>query len=121
MESRSWKITAPLRALGRWARRLKRAVKILLTDPRLFAKKVVVKLLRKVGKIKIIKKALLLLVRPFPQFKARLKTMVNGRSGGDAGQNNGFGSYSYRDLSPRAQEIYRDLKNAIEQKQKQGK
>jgi O-antigen chain-terminating methyltransferase len=118
-ESRSWKITEPLRALGRW--RLKRAIKILLTDPRLFVKKIVIKLLRKVSKIGLIKRTFLLLVHPFPQLKARLKTIVHGSSGGNPGKNIGFGSDRDSDLSPWAQQIYKGLENAKKQKKKQGK
>ncbi|MRR15266.1 MAG: FkbM family methyltransferase [Deltaproteobacteria bacterium] len=115
--SRSWKWTGPLRFAGKALRRVgrggnARSILVLMNEPGRTARQMVFRLKRYGANHPRLKGVALLFLRPFPALKARLK-----RAGlAQAALLSSFTVSGPEQLTPRARQIYNDLKTAMKQR-----
>jgi len=123
LNSKSWKITYPLRLLlGRFARWFKTGTIAWITfapesRPRRVTRKLIIRAKEYLNKRPKLKSLVKFCLKPFPGLQERLKRV---------GNTNNYGVYhsessseiQYSNLSPTAKKIYNDLKRAIEERKK---
>jgi len=122
LNSRSWKITYPLRLLGRFARWFKTGTIAWITfspesRPRRVTRKIIIRAKEYLNKRQKLKSFVKICLKPFPGLQERLKKV---------GNTNDYGVYhsessskiQYLNLSPTAKKIYNDLKKAVEERKK---
>jgi FkbM family methyltransferase len=119
--SRSWRMTKPLRLTGKAVRWFVRGTVAWLTftpmsRPRRVVRQIVIHLKRYVSSHPGLKALALRLLTPFPGLKSRLK---NVGSPIPIAETLPISNDGRENLSPRARQIYSDLKCAIEQRQKE--
>jgi O-antigen chain-terminating methyltransferase len=114
MNSESWKITKPLRLAGKFARWFKTGIIAWLTfapqsRPRRVIKKILIKLKEELTKRPKFKCIINMCLKPFTKLENRLKKIGKESpiATADCSDNHLY-------LSPRAKQIYDDLKKAIE-------
>jgi O-antigen chain-terminating methyltransferase len=115
INSESWKITRPLRLAGKFARWFKTGIVAWLTfapqsRPRRVIKKILIKLKEELTKRPKFKCIINMCLKPFPKLENRLR-----RIGKESPVATADCSDNHLYLSPRAKQIYNDLKKAIEQ------
>jgi Methylase involved in ubiquinone/menaquinone biosynthesis len=122
LNSRSWKITYPLRLLGRFARWFKTGTIAWVTfapgsRPRRVTRKLIIRAKEYLNKRQKLKSFVKICLKPFPGLQERLKRV---------GNTNNYVTYNsessseiqYLNLSPTAKKIYNDLKKAVEERRK---
>lgn len=122
LNSRSWKITYPLRLLGRFARWFKTGTIAWVTfapgsRPRRVTRKLIIRAKEYLNKRRKLKSFVKVCLKPFPGLQERLKRI---------GNTNNYVTYNsessseiqYLNLSPTAKKIYDDLKKAVEERRK---
>jgi len=122
LNSRSWKITYPLRLLGRFARWFKTGTIAWVTfapgsRPRRVTRKLIIRAKGYLNKRRKLKSFVKICLKPFPGLQERLKRV---------GNTNNYVTYNsessseiqYLNLSPTAKKIYNDLKKAVEERKK---
>lgn len=122
LNSRSWKITYPLRLLGRFARWFKTGTIAWVTfapgsRPRRVTRKLIIRAKAYLNKRRKLKSFVKICLKPFPGLQERLKRV---------GNTNNYVTYNsessseiqYLNLSPTAKKIYNDLKKAVEERRK---
>jgi O-antigen chain-terminating methyltransferase len=122
LNSRSWKITYPLRLLGRFARWFKTGTIAWVTfapgsRPRRVTRKLIIRAKEYLNKRRKLKSFVKICLKPFPGLQERLKRV---------GNTNNYVTYNsessseiqYLNLSPTAKKIYDDLKKAVEERRK---
>ena len=122
LNNKSWKITYPLRLLGRFARWFKTGTIAWITfapesRPRRVTRKLIIRAKEYLNKRPKLKSLVKFCLKPFPGLQERLKRV---------GNTNNYGVYhsessseiQYSNLSPTAKKIYNDLKRAIEERKK---
>jgi len=117
--SRSWKLTRPLRLAGEAARRFVQGSLAWLTfapmsRPRRMARQLVITFKQYVVNHPRLKSIALSFLSSFPALKARLKRMGTVH----VTPMHSFTAHGPEQLAPRARQIYRDLKSAIEKHQR---
>ena len=118
LNSKSWKITAPLRKLVYFLKWFKNGVMAWLlfkphSRPRRIIKSLILSLKHKIARSPKLRRMVFILLKPFPKLTARLKRV---------GQASFYSTPPFQtqtrddlhDLSPRAKQIYTQLKQAIE-------
>jgi len=122
LNSKSWKITYPLRMLAKFARWFKTGAISWITfapesRPRRVAKKTIIKIKDCLNKKPKLKSLVKLCLKPFSGLQDRLKRVGNINNNG-VYHNESPSEIQYSNLSPTAKKIYNDLKNAVEDRRK---
>jgi O-antigen chain-terminating methyltransferase len=117
LNSNSWKITAPLRKLVHFLKWFKNGVMAWLlfkphSRPRRIVKSLTLSLKHKIARSPKLKRIVFILLKTFPKLTVRLKRV--GQAGFNPIANQTQPPQELRDLSPRAKQIYVQLKQAIE-------
>lgn len=118
LNSKSWKITAPLRKFADFLRWFKTVAYSYITfapqsRPRRVLKSLVSKIISKINENPKIKSKLLIILNNFPKLKAKLKEIKKTNPHIVKNQD-----LKYKNLSLKEEEIYNKLKNEIEKKGK---
>ena len=118
LNSKSWKLTAPLRKFADFLRWFKTGVYSYITfspqsRPVRVAKSLVSKIISKINENPKIKSKLLIILNNFPKLKAKLKEIKKTNPHIVKNQD-----LQYKNLSLKEEEIYNKLKNEIEKKGK---
>jgi O-antigen chain-terminating methyltransferase len=121
LNSKSWKITYPLRLLGRFARWFKTGTIAWITfspesRPRRVAKKTIIKIKDSLNKNPKLKSLVKFCLKPFPGLQDRLKEA--GEDNKTISHDDNSTQIENSNLSPTARKIYNDLKKAIEERKK---
>ncbi|OSS42403.1 hypothetical protein DESAMIL20_1956 [Desulfurella amilsii] len=119
LNSKPWKITYPLRLLGRFARWFKTGAIAWITftpesRPRLVTRKTITKTKEYLNKKPKLKSFVKLCLKPFPGLQDRPKKAEDVNNGASFYDEN-LTEIENPDLGPTARKIYNDLKNAIEE------
>jgi hypothetical protein len=112
MSSTSWRVTAPLRAVSARLLQLRQGTALAAVKGR--ARAVPRRLGQAVLRNRAAKDLVRQLLRPFPRLQARVRTMMEQSPLSQSGPPPA--SQHVRDLSPRGQQLYAELKQAIEEK-----
>ena len=122
LNSKSWKITYPLRMLAKFARWFKTGTISWITfapksRPRRVAKKTIIKIKDCLNKKPKLKSLVKFCLKPFPELQDRLKRVGNTNNFMIFNSENSS-EIQYSNLSPTAKKIYNDFKKAIEERKK---
>jgi len=135
LNSRSWKITYPLRLLGRFARWFKTGTIAWVTfapgsRPRRVTRKLIIRAKGYLNKRRKLKSFVKICLKPFPGLQERLKRVGNTNNyvtyNSESSSEINYVTYNsessseiqYLNLSPTAKKIYNDLKKAVEERKK---
>jgi len=125
LNSRSWKITYPLRLLGRFARWFKTGTIAWVTfapgsRPRRVTRKLIIRAKEYLNKRRKLKSFVKICLKPFPGLQERLKRVGNTNNYVTSSkmQYLNLSPTAKKILSPTAKKIYNDLKKAVEERRK---